>query len=462
MLNPTWTLSLALTLVMGIATSASATPPNVILILADDLGFGDLGCYGHPKFKTPHLDRLAADGTRLTHMNTPAPFCAPTRASILTGRYPTRCKFTTNPAPDGASIINHVHLPSKEILLPQVLHEAGYATSMIGKWHLGHAKVDWWPTRRGFDEYLGILYSNDMRPVQLIDGEKVVEYPLVQATLTRRYTERAIDFIERNKTKPFFLYLAQAMPHKPLAASEDFYQKSGAGLYGDAIAELDWSTGQIMATLQKLGLDKNTMVIFVSDNGPWFGGSSGGLRGMKASTWEGGYRVPCILNWPGKVPAGQVRDGLATTSDLFATVVAATGAKAPADRVYDGRDLTPLLTKSEPVHDVILGQNGQQLSTIQDGRWKLFILPQQERPEPKPGAKYIDKRAPDGVTILAPYEQFTPEDYPGIKTGDPTTALSLFDLKNDPSEQHNVASANPEVVAALKKKFDQAVQEMTK
>lgn len=452
-MNRMWT-----TFALGVMWFSSplmlSAAPNVVLILADDMGYGDLSCYGHPRFKTPRIDRLAEEGTRLTQFNTPAPFCAPTRASLLTGRYPTRCRFTSNPAPDGAPIINPLHLPENEILLPQTLKEAGYATGMIGKWHLGHAKVEWWPTRRGFDEYLGILYSNDMRPVQLIDGEKVVEYPVVQNTLTRRYTERALRFIERNKEKPFFLYLAHAMPHKPLAASEDFYQKSGAGLYGDAIAELDWSTGQILDKLKSLGLEKNTLVIFTSDNGPWYGGSSGGLRGMKGTSWEGGYRVPCLMKWPDHIPAGQVREGIAMMPDLYSTILASTGTKPPSDRTIDGKDLSPFLHQSKSIHDFILCQNGQQLATIRDDRWKLYLFPQKEKAPFKRDDKYVDKRAPDDTTILAPKEQYTPADYPGVLGGDHTLEGSLFDLKEDPSEQHDVSAKHPEVVKRLKDEFE--------
>src|SRR5207248_2937152 len=191
--------------------------PNIVLILADDLGYGDLGCYGHPRFKTPNLDRMAGEGVRLTQFNTPAPFCAPTRAALLTGRYPFRCGLTTNPAPDGGLAADAAGLPLGEVTLAQVLRGAGYATGMVGKWHLGHQRREFLPTRRGFEEYLGIPYSNDMRPVRLLKGAEEVEYPVVQATLTRRYTEWALRFIERNRDRPFFLYFAHAMPHKPLA-----------------------------------------------------------------------------------------------------------------------------------------------------------------------------------------------------------------------------------------------------
>ena len=326
------------------ATADVQTRPNIIVILADDLGYGDLGCYGHPRFKTPNIDRMAAEGVRLTRFNTPMPFCAPTRAALLTGRYPFRCGLSTNPAPDEGPVADAGALPASEITLAQILKGGGYATGMVGKWHLGHKSPEELPTHRGFDEYLGIPYSNDMRPVRLIEGENEVEYPVVQATLTRRYTERALRFIERNRDRPFFLYFAHAMPHKPLACSEAFYKKTGAGLYGDALAELDWSVGQVLARLKALDLDSRTLVVFTSDNGPWFGGSTGGLRGMKSTTWEGGYRVPCIARWPGRLPAGGVCHAPAVMMDVFATALAAAEIQPPKDRVIDGKDLLPLLS----------------------------------------------------------------------------------------------------------------------
>jgi arylsulfatase A-like enzyme len=298
--------------------------PNVVIILADDLGFGDLGCYGSRTIQTPHLDQMAKEGARLTQFDCPAPFCAPTRASLMTGRYPFRCGMTQNPAPDGGPEADALGLPKSEITLAQWMKSAGYATGMVGKWHLGH-KAGWLPTERGFDEYFGIPYSNDMRPVQVLEGTKVVEYPVVQATLTRRYTERATAFIERNRQRPFFLYLAQAMPHKPLAVSEAFYKKSGAGLYGDAVMELDWSVGQVLTKLKEVGIDDRTLVMFSSDNGATFGGSTGGLRGMKGSTYEGGYRVPMIARWPGRIGAGHVSEQPAVMMDLFVTSLKAAG-----------------------------------------------------------------------------------------------------------------------------------------
>lgn len=447
-------------LILFAASAASAADrPNVIVILADDLGYGDLACYGHPKFKTPNLDRMAAEGARLTQFNTPAPFCAPTRASLMTGRYPFRSGMTQNPAPDGGPKADAVALAASEITLAQLLKKAGYATSIVGKWHLGH-KPESLPTKRGFDEYLGIPYSNDMRPVQLVEGEKVIEYPLVQATLTQRYTERALSFIERNRSRPFFLYFAHAMPHKPLATSEKYYQKSGTGLYGDVLAELDDSVGQVLAKLKELTLDEKTLVIFTSDNGPWYGGSSGGLRGMKATSYEGGYRVPCIARWPGRIPKGHVSAQPAVMMDLFATVLKAVNVDPPSDRIIDGRDILPLFNSDAPSpHEFVLGHQGDVIATIRDERWKLHVAaPNRRNEKAGPDGRWIDPRGPDGVTILAPYEQAQPSDYPGLNTGDPSKPMQLFDLQADPGEQHDVAAQNPEVVARLKRLYDGATK----
>jgi uncharacterized sulfatase len=435
---------------------ADSTRPNIVLILADDLGSGDLGCYGHPRFKTPHLDRLAAEGARLTHFNTPMPFCAPTRASLLTGRYPFRCRMNGNPAPDGGPAADALALPQDELLLSQILKQAGYRTGMVGKWHLGHKQPESLPTRRGFEEYLGILYSNDMRPVQLVDGETPIEYPLVQATLTERYTQRAIRFIEQNRSQPFFLYLAHAMPHKPLAVSEKFYKQSGAGLYGDVLAELDDCIGRVLARLRELKLEEQTLVLFTSDNGPWFGGSAGGLRGMKGSNFEGGYRVPMIARWPGKIPAGHVNHAPAVMMDLFATVLATAGVPQPTDRTIDGKNILPLLTTdAASPHEAIFGQAGPRLANVRDARWKLHVLaPGTGFKVLSPGEPWIDPRGPDGVTILAPYEQAHPSQYPGLQTGDAPRPMMLFDLQADPGEQRDVAADHADEVQRLRQLYD--------
>jgi N-acetylgalactosamine-6-sulfatase len=326
---------------------------------------------------------------------------------------------------------------------------------------LGHAKKQFYPVNRGFDDYLGILYSNDMRPVQLIDGEEVVEYPVVQATLTERYTKRALKFIEANMSRPFFLYFAHAMPHKPLAASEAFYKKSDAGLYGDAIAELDASVGQVLAKLKELHLEDNTFVVFTSDNGPWFGGSTAGLRGMKGTSWEGGHRVPFIARWPGKIPAGHASSEPAVMMDLFATALGVANIAPAADRVIDGADIRPLLTSdAKSPHEVIFGLQGSRIATVRDARWKLHVLAPNDRAfRPGSGAKWIDPRAPDGVTLLAPFEQYQPSDFPGALSGDAAKPMELFDLVNDPNEQHDVASAHADVVERLKAEYDSIVRD---
>ena len=444
---------------VGGLASAAERQPNVVIILADDLGYGDLACFGHPKFKTPNLDRMAAEGAKLTHFDCPMSFCAPTRASLMTGRYPFRCGMTSNPAPDGGPDANGLHLPESEVTIAQLFHAAGYATGMVGKWHLGHAKPEWLPTHRGFDEYLGIPYSNDMRPVQLVDGDKPSEYPVVQANLTQRYTDRALAFIEKNKSRPFFLYLPHAMPHKPLAASEAYYKKSGNGLYGDVISELDACVGQVLAKLKELQLDEQTFVVFTSDNGATFGGSTGGLRGMKGSSYEGGYRVPFIARWPGKIPAGHLSAEPAVMMDLFATSLKLAHVAPPSDRVIDGSDIMPLLTSDvKSPHDAIFGGLVAKLATVRDARWKLHVLKPSiglaAGSKVKPGERWIDPRGPDGVTIIAPYEQADPTMHPGTLAGDEPRPMQLFDLQTDPNEQHDVAADHPGEVQRLKAIYD--------
>jgi uncharacterized sulfatase len=271
-----------------------------------------------------------------------------------------------------------------------------------------------------------------------------------------------LQFIEENRQRPFFLYLAHAMPHKPLACSEAYYQHSGSGLYGDVISELDWSVGQVLAKLKESGLDENTLVFFTSDNGPWYGGSTGGLRGMKGSTCEGGTRVPLIARWPGTIPAGQVSREPAIMMDLFVTSLRAAGIAPPADRKIDGRDIMPLLRgETDSSREALFGFQGAQLCTVRSGRWKLHVI------APNPGqlvamtddAKWRDPLAPDGVRLLAPYEQYRPSQHPGLQGGDPIPAMALFDLEADPGEQHNVAAQHSEVVARLKKLFDEFLAE---
>lgn len=441
---------------------AANKKPNFILIFADDLGYGDIAGFGVKKcpFETPNLERMAAEGAKLTNFYVPTPYCAPSRATILTGRYPFRNGVVFNPAPDGG--INEVGLPLSEITIAEALKQASYASICIGKWHLGHT-LKYLPRKQGFDEYYGILYSNDMRPVQLVENEEVVEYPVVQATLTKRYTHRALDFIERNvkSNRPFFLYLPHAMPHKPLAASEDFYTPDTPDdLYADVIRELDWSVGQILNKIKQLGIDTNTLVLFTSDNGPWYGGSTGGLRGMKGKTWEGGLRVPLIARWPGKIPAGLVNSALAGTIDVLPTILAAAGVDVPADRIIDGENIWPLLTSphAKSPHEAIFGMQGPNLMIVRSGRWKLHI--RSPGGMPGRGEDWVDPRGPDGVTILAPYEQARPSAYPGVIGGDDPKAMMLFDLEADPAEQRDVSKQHPEVVGRLKAIYDKIVAQI--
>ena len=446
-------LALLSLLSLAIANAADKpTRPNIVIILADDLGYGDLSCFGQTKWKTPNIDQMAAEGTKLTDFYSACAVCAPSRTDLLTGRYQFRSGMTKNPAPDEARDSDKRGIPSDELLLGEVLQKNGYRTCAVGKWHLGH-QPEFNPTKHGFNEYLGILYSHDMRPVQVVDGTKVVEYPVVLANLMRKYTTRATQFMEKNKDKPFFLYFASPLPHKPLFASEEHYKKSGGGLYGDAMMELDWSVGQIFKKLKELGLDDNTLVFFTSDNGPWYGGRTGGLRGMKGLTWDGGIRVPFIARWPGKIPAGGVSHEPAIMCDIFSTSLFAAGIEVPQDRYIDGKNILPLLTSNtKPSERPLFSMMNEELRTIRLGKWKLHLAGSGKSGRGKamsPNEKWVDKRAPDGVTILAPFEQSHPSEYPGLLTGDETKAGTLFDLESDPAEQHDVSSQNSEVVKRL-------------
>jgi arylsulfatase A-like enzyme len=448
---PSTVLLLAVIFFAGV-TPVFADRPNIIVILADDLGYGDLGCYGHRSFETPRIDRMAAEGVRFTDFYVPTPYCAPTRAALLTGRYPFRSGMVFNPAPDNG--IDDVGLPDSELTLAEALRKAGYATTCIGKWHLGH-RPRFFPTRHGFDSYYGILYSNDMRPVQLIENESVVEYPVFQATLTQRYTQRALDFIETNRDRPFFLYLPHAMPHKPLAASEAFY-KTSSTLYGDVMAELDWSVGQILDKLRDLKLDETTLVIFTSDNGPWYGGSTGGLRGMKGRTWEGGVRVPMIARWSGRIPPGRTARAMAGIIDLFPTLVRLAGAEVADSPPLDGRDIWPLMMRDDAPspHDALFMMAGPRVLAMRSGPWKLYIRSPGRDVRHPADRPWIDPRGPDGVTILAPYEQHSPEDYPGLVGDEAPEGVLLFNLETDRAEQVNLAPSHQDIVQRLTATFD--------
>ena len=393
--------------------------PNVVIIFADDLGYGDLACFGHPTIATPHLDRMAADGMRFTEFYTAASVCTPSRAALLTGRIPLRSGMCSDKSrvlfPD-----SHGGLPASEITLAGLLRDRGYATACVGKWHLGH-HPEFLPTRRGFDHYFGIPYSNDMKPCPLMRGEETVELPAVQETLTRRYTEEAVAFIERQKQHPFFLYFAHTFPHVPLSASSAFENQSRRGLYGDVVEELDWSVGRILQSLRDAGIAENTLVIFTSDNGPWLtqklrGGSAGLLRGGKGSTWEGGMRVPCIAWWPGVIAPGTVCRDMASTLDLFPTAAALARAPIPRDRKLDGEDMTPLLF-AEPgwSRDSLFFYRGTRLMAVRHGPWKAHFITQ------------------------AGYGK-------GPTAHDPP---ALYHLERDPSEKFDVADTHPDVIAKI-------------
>lgn len=358
-------------------------PPNFVVILIDDLGYQDFGCFGSPKIATPNIDQMAKEGVKFTSYYA-QPVCTPSRAALLTGCYPMRVSLPNVLGPEAK-----IGISDKEQTIAQVLKPKGYATACIGKWHLGQHK-EFLPTRHGFDYFYGLPYSNDMGqkiPVPLFRGEEIIEQPANLDTLTKRYTQEAIKFIESNKDKPFFLYLPHTMVHVPLAASQDFRGKSKRGLYGDATEEIDWSTGQIMDRLKKLGLDDNTLVVITSDNGPWLiKGADGGcalpLRDGKGTTYEGGVRVPCIMRWPGKIPAGISSDEMVTEMDLMPTIARLAGTSEPKDRIIDGKDIWPLMTGVKSAvspHDTLFFYRGNRLQAMRSGKWK-FVLPQDGKP----------------------------------------------------------------------------------
>jgi arylsulfatase A len=424
------------------AQTATTRPPNIILIYADDLGYADIGPFsrrsGAGRPATPNLDRMAKDGARLTSFYVAQAVCSASRAALLTGSYSNRVSIS------GA--LNHTAeygLNLDEKIIPEVLKTRGYATAMFGKWHLGH-RQPFLPQRQGFDEYLGLPYSNDMWPrhpqqknfypdLPLIEGDRVVKLDPDQSQLTTTYTERAVRFIERNRAKPFFLYVAHAMPHVPLFVSGKFRNKTRLGLYGDVIAEIDWSVGRILEAVRREKLDDNTLVLFTSDNGPWLSygnhaGSSGNFREGKGTAFEGGVRVPFIARWPGRIPGGHESAEPAMTIDVLPTVARLAGAEMPADRIIDGRDIWPLLSGqkgAESPHEVLYFYWGLELHAVRSGRWKLH---------PPHPYQSLDAPGADGV--------------PG-KYVRKELELSLFDLIADPGETTNVAANNPQVVQQL-------------
>ena len=433
--------------------SAPTTPPNVVLIFMDDMGYGDLGSYGATGYQTPNLDKLASEGIRFTNFLSAQAVCSASRAALLTGCYPNRVGISGALGPRSA-----VGLNPDETTLAEVLKTKGYATAIFGKWHLGDNEA-FLPTKQGFDRYVGLPYSNDMWPVDysgkpitadtnwrkksypplfLMEGTKPLR-PIAtledQSTLTGEYTKRAVQFIRNQGKKPFFLYLPHSMTHVPIAASAPFRGKSQQGLYGDVMMEVDWSVGEILKTLKETGIDKNTLVIFTSDNGPWinFGnhaGSTGGLREAKGVSFEGGQRVPCLVRWPGVVPTGRVCTKLSSTIDLLPTIAAACLAKLPEKRI-DGVSLMPLFTgdfSQTPRQEFYYYYRKNNLEAVRRDDWKLVLA--------HPGRSYEGQLpGKDG------YPGKAPEDHP--------YPLALYDLRRDPGERYDVQAMYPEVMTEL-------------
>lgn len=398
--------------------------PNFVVIMADDLGYGDIGVYGASLINTPYLDRMSLEGIRLDSFYASANTCTPSRGGLLTGRYPIRLDLVT----DVARPTNNVGLSPEEITIGGALQDLGYRTALIGKWHLGH-QPERSPLRNGFHEFYGLLHSNDMHPLELYHNEQVIEDPVDQTTLTERYTAEAVRFIEENQDQPFFLYLPHTMPHTPLFVSERFEGQSQAGLYGDVVETIDWSTGEILNTLQRLGLDDNTLVIFTSDNGPWFEGSSGPFRDRKGVAWEGGLRVPFIARWPSVIPAGQVSDEPSMNIDLFPTLVKLAGGDLPDDRVIDGQDIMPVLRDgAASPHEALFMFQNDRIAGVRSGKWKLVVE-----------SNYL--------SVVTSFDN--PDSYYGPEG-------LLFDLELDPSETYSFTRENPQVVARLRGYLEQA------
>lgn len=427
--------------------------PNVVIFFVDDMGYGDLGCYGATEYTTPNIDRLASSGMRFTNFYVAQAVCSASRAGLMTGCYSNRVGITGALMPYDSIGIN----PEEE-LLPELLGNRGYHNCIVGKWHLGH-HLPFLPLQNGFDEYFGLPYSNDMWPVDfdglpasrdkapnrlafpqlpLIKGnDKIGEIKTLQdqATLTTAYTEYAADFIKRNSGNPFFLYFAHSMPHVPIAVSDKFRGKSMQGLYGDVVMEIDWSVGVILDELEKNGLNDNTLVIFASDNGPWlnFGnhaGSSGGLREGKGCSWEGGQRVPCIMSWAGRIPQGTICSNMASTIDILPTLCSITGAELPKAKI-DGVNILPLMEGNFDVNprDVFYYfYRKNSLENVRKGQWKL-VLPHEFR-------SYEGK---------LPGKDGQQGNYAEGKTG-----YALYDLRRDPGERYDVQEMYPQVVNELK------------
>jgi arylsulfatase A len=409
--------------------------PNIIIILVDDLGYGDLDS---PVLELPNLKRLAAEGTRLTNFYASASVCSPSRAGLLTGRYPVRT-LITNPllsTYDAMNIVMEVlgrysynvqGIPKDEVLLSEVLSRRGYRTGLVGKWHLG-GTPGFLPNDRGFDSFYGALWSNDDQPYAIYrDRQVVIPAPADQNVLTRNFTLNAMEFIKSNKDHPFFLYLAHAMPHVPIHASEDFRGKSAGGLYGDAVQELDWSVGQVLMLLDQTGLAEKTLVIFTSDNGPWWQGNPGYMRGRKLLWFEGGFRVPFIASWPGVIPTNTTSSAMSMNFDLFSTCLGLVGVSPPQDRIIDGQDILPVLRgQGSSLHDTFYFYNTRGLVAIRYKQWKYY-------------RRYLTDNAAFWPLKQGPF---------------------LFNLDIDPNESYSLVESQPELAAELTAKLDRFEEEI--
>lgn len=448
---------LILVAVNGSDLYAQKKSPNVVVIYMDDMGYGDLGCFGATDYETPNINQMATEGMRFTNFLAPQAVCSASRAGLLTGCYPNRIGLAGALFPDSKKGIN-----TSETMMAELFKQKGYTTAIFGKWHLG-TEMPFLPLQRGFDVYFGLPYSNDMWPYG--SGGKVPEskasqsqfgpLPLMegntkvglvstmedQSRLTGLFTERAVQFIKQNKKKPFFLYIPQPMPHVPLAASEKFKGKSGAGVYGDVMMELDWSVGEVMKTIREQGLEDNTLIVLTSDNGPWrkFGnwaGSTGGLREGKTTVFEGGQRVSCVMKWKGTIPAGTVGNKLSSSIDLLPTFVAICGLKMPANKI-DGVDITDLLkgkAKASPRRNFYYYFDSNALKAVRRDDWKL-MLPHDYFTYEK------DLVGKDGV--------------PG-KTTKINFPMALYDLRQDPGERYDLQESYPEIVQELQKLAEEA------